>query len=77
MKCTYILKNWNDNQGLKPLCDGVTWYGDGFVNGKKTRKELTAGNLCREVLEDIFALLPLQVGPASAEDRTTSGRECG
>ncbi|CAB1121590.1 unnamed protein product [Ectocarpus sp. CCAP 1310/34] len=74
----HIIKNWNDNQALKSLSDSVTWDACGFENGKEMRKEVTAGPLCREVLQDVFAFLPaMQLSPASVEDGTTTGRQGG
>lgn len=72
------MKNWNDNQAMKSLADGVTWDACGFENGKEVRKEVTAGPLCREVLQDVFAFLPaMQLSPASVEDGTTTGHQGG
>ena len=71
------MKAWNDQQALKSLCDGVTWDGYGFENGAVGRRELKAGPLCREVLQDMFKFLPLDMSPATVEDGTTSGPEGG
>lgn len=72
----HIMKNWNDNQALKSLCDGVAWDARGVVDGKKVQKAVTAGPLCREVLRDVFAFLPaVQLSPASVEDGTATGRQ--
>lgn len=69
------MKNWN-NQALKSLCDGITWEAKGFERGKEVRKEVTAGTVCREVLQDVFALLPaMHQSPASVEDGNTTGRQ--
>ena len=74
----HIIKNWNDNQALKSLSDGVSWEACGFENGKEVREEVTAGPFYREVLQDVFAFLPaIQLSPASVEDGTTTGRHGG
>jgi len=68
---------WNENQALKAMCDGVSWTGCGFNNGQEVEAELTAGPLCREVLQDVFKFLPLQMTPASAEEDVAPGRPRG
>ena len=70
----HIMKNWNDSQGLKALADGVTWKTSGFVDGEEVQKDVTAGPLCQETLQALFAFLPQQMNPASAEDDTIAGQ---
>ncbi|CAM9154903.1 unnamed protein product, partial [Hapterophycus canaliculatus] len=55
--------------------DGVTWTAKGHVDGARVTKELTAGVLCKEVLQEIFKVLPVQMTPASSEDGSTGRRQ--
>ena len=74
----HIMKSNNDNQALKSLCDGVTWTALGCEDGREVCKEVTAGLLCREVLQGVFTLLlAMQLSPASAEDGMTTKRQPG
>ena len=52
----------------------VRWSAKGRVGGVEVTKELTAGRLCREVLQEVFKILPLQTTPAASEDGTTGRR---
>lgn len=52
----------------------VRWSAKGRVGGVEVTKELTAGPLCREVLQEVFKILPLQTTPAASEDGTTGRR---
>ena len=72
----HIYRAWNDNQALKALCDGVTWSGVGYDKGEAIKKELTPGPLCRQVLQEVFRILPFQMNPASTEQGPTT-RERG
>ncbi|CAN0039780.1 unnamed protein product [Pylaiella littoralis] len=75
-----MFRAWKDSRALKALCDGVTWSARAYLNGRWVEKELTAGDLCREVLQEVFHILPLETGPASADDgmlRGTRGRPHG
>lgn len=71
----HIYRSWNDSQALKALCDGVKWWGTGFHMGQAVRRELTPGLLCRQVLQEVFKILPLQMNPASKEEGATLREE--
>lgn len=64
----HIFKSWNTAQALKALSDDVTWSAVGYEKGKAVRKELMAGPLCRQVLKEVFKILPLEMKPASTEE---------
>ncbi|CAN0258856.1 unnamed protein product [Scytosiphon promiscuus] len=67
----HIYRAWNDTQALKSLCDGVKWSAVGYDKGVALRRDLTPGPLCRQVLQEVFKILPLQMNPAATEDGLT------
>lgn len=67
----------NDGLAVKALADGVSWTASGWTGREWVRQTVTAGALCQETLQSVFAILPL--APAHLEDgaQPRAGRPAG
>ncbi|CBJ33751.1 hypothetical protein Esi_0588_0013 [Ectocarpus siliculosus] len=64
----------NDSLAMQALADGVEWTASGWTGRKWETRTVTAGDLCRVTLQDVFAVLPL--APAQS-DTVSAGRPWG
>ncbi|CAM9285430.1 unnamed protein product [Ectocarpus sp. 13 AM-2016] len=70
----HIWRATNDSLAIKALADGIEWTASGWTGSKWERRTVTAGDLCRRTLQDVFSVLPL--APALA-DTLSAGRPWG
>lgn len=55
----HMWRTTNDSLGIKSLADGVTWTARGWEGRKWVDRTVTAGDLCRRTLQEVFSILPL------------------
>lgn len=58
----HIWRTTNDSLALKAVADGVQWRARGWKGGRGGKWEsriVTAGDLCRSTLQEVFKVLPL------------------
>ncbi|CAB1105078.1 unnamed protein product [Ectocarpus sp. CCAP 1310/34] len=70
----HIWRATNDSLAIKSLADGIEWTASGWTGSKWERRTVTAGDLCRQTLQDVFSVLPL--APALS-DTLSAGRSWG
>lgn len=70
-----LWKTNNNNLAIKSVADGVVWRARGYVEGRWEWKTVSAGPVCREVLQSVFTILPL--APASTGDHRGSADAVG